>query len=143
MTEYVVNRDKKDLITFMNSKAEKMGLQCRFEEDSFTVESKPGVDSDSQTPIPVIFKGRISDEDSNARIIGKFSYGFYQSTLVVIAAVLIIARLIWSLYQRQVANIVLCVVVSALLILVCAIARSRGKGLKEKIETFLGDLNKK
>lgn len=143
MTEYIINRDKKDLIKFMKGKAEKMGLQCKFEEEGFVVESKPGADMDSQTPIPVMFKGKLIEEDTRTRLTGRFTYGFYLTTLVIIAVVLILARFTWSVYQKQMDNIILCAVVTVLLMVVCVVVRVKGRALKKTISEFLLGLNKK
>lgn len=143
MTEYVINRDKKDLIKFMKFKADKLGLQCKFEKEGFVVESKPGVDMRTQTPIPVMFKGKLIEEDMQTRLTGRFTYGFYLTTLVIVAAILIVARFIWSAYQRQTDNIILCAAVTVLLIIVCAVAKVKGRALKKRISEFLAGLNKR
>lgn len=143
MTEYIVNRDKQDLIKFMKTKADKMGLQCKFEEDKVIVEAKPGADMHSQTPIPTMFKGKITEEGSVSKISGRFSYGFYLTTLVIAAAILIVARLVWSVYQMQKDNIILCIVVAVLLAVVCVVVKIQGKELKDKIGAFLEDLDKR
>lgn len=143
MPEYIINRDKKDLIKFMKTKSERMGLQCIFDENKVTVEAKPGTDMYSQTPIPVMFQGKIVEEENTTRISGRFSYGFYFTTLVAVAVVLIIARLGWSLYKMQRNNIILCAIVIVLLIIVCGVVKIKGKDLKDKIEEFLFNLNKK
>lgn len=143
MTEYIINRDKDDLMKFMKTKADKMGLQCRFEENKVIVEAKPGTDMHSQMPIPTMFKGKITEDGSKSKISGRFSYGFYLTTLVIVAAILIVARLIWSVYQMQRDNIILCIVVAVLLVVVCIVVKIQGEELKDKIGGFLEDLNKR
>lgn len=143
MTEYIVNRPKDDAVKFMKTKAEKMGLQCEFEKEKVTVTSKPGWDMKSQTPIPVMFKGKITQVDSKTKISGRFSYGFYLTTLVIVAIVLIVVRFAWSLYQNQTENIILCLIVATMLLIVCIVVRSKGKELKGTIEELLGGLDKK
>lgn len=141
--EYIVNRDNADLIKFMKTKADKIGLQCKFEDNKFIVEAKPGTDKYTQTPIPVVFQGKLSEESGQSKIVGKFTYGFYLTTLVIIAVILIVARLTWSIYQKQMDNIILCGIVTVLLIVVCVVVRIKGKELKTKIEEFLRDLDKR
>lgn len=143
MREYIVNRSKDDLTKFMKTKADKIGLQCKFEENKLLVESKPGTDKYTQTPIPVMFKGKITEEESKTKISGRFSYGFYLTTLVIAAVILIIARLIASVYQKQLDNIILCGIVTVLLVIVIVVVRVRGKQLKGTIEEFLSNLDKK
>lgn len=143
MVEYKINREKNDLIKFMKTKSGKKGLCCTFEGDKIIIEAEPGKDMQSQTPIPTMFKGKIVEEGNSTTISGRFSYGFYLTTLVIVAIVLIAARLAWSVYKMQRNNIILCIIVTILLILVCIVVNIKGKKLKNEIEEFLGNLDKK
>lgn len=141
--EIKVNRSKDDLIKHIKNKATKKDLQCKFENGKFTIESVPGKSKETQTPVPVMFKGTIEDDNDSSIIKGRFSYGFYFSTLVIIAIVFIIARFSWSLYQKQTDNMILCGIVTVLLIIVCVVIQVKGKELKQKITDFLLNLDKK
>lgn len=139
---YEIKREKHDLVKFMKTKSEKVGLKCTIEGDRIKVEAQPGDSSATQTPIPVEFKGRIKKDDDKTIIEGKYGYGFNLTTLGIVAAVLIAVRLAWSIYQKQTSNIILCGIVTALLIVVVMVAGRVGKPLKTKIEEFFGDLEK-
>ena len=72
---------------------------------------------------------------------GKFSYGFNLYTLVIIAAILIVARFVWSAFQNQVDNMILCGIVTALLIVVIIVVNVKAKPAKRILTEFLDDLN--
>lgn len=141
--EINVNREKSGLKKFMKTKAHKEGLQCKFEGDKFVLESEPETDASTQTPVPVMFKGEVRQEEGCSVISGKFSYGFYLSRLVLIAIALIATRLLWSLYKFQKSNIILCIVVTVLLVIVCIVTNVMGKPLKQKMIAFLNNLETK
>lgn len=141
--KYTIKRDKDDLVKFMKTKADKEGLSCVVIGEEITIEAKPGEDSAGQTQVPVVFKGKIKMEDQTTIIQGKTGYGFYLSTLVCFAAILIVIRLIASIIQKQIENIILCGVVTLLLIIVVAVVNKMGKPLKSKIEHFFENLEKK
>lgn len=143
METYTFNRDKKDLIKFMKTKADKVGLLCKTEGDKVRIEAKPGTDAKSQTPIPVIFQGKVMQNGAESEITGRFTYGFYFTTLVIVAIILIVLRFAWSLYQMQVDNMILCGIVTLLLVIVCGVVRVKGMGLKRQMEEFLQNLNKR
>ena len=65
---------------------------------------------------------------------------FYLTTLVAVAAILIIARLSWSIYQKQLDNIIMCAIATAILVIVCVVVNIKGKKTKERIITLLKQL---
>lgn len=99
------------------------------------------VDPFSQLPeeqrFPVIFKGKIIEADNKTTIKGRFTYGFNFYTLVIVAILLIVARLVASIIQKQIDNIVLCVIALALLIVVIVMIIARTSSIKELIKELL------
>lgn len=139
--EIKIEREKRDLIKFMKRKAEKSGLECTVEGEKLVVQTK--IDDTALIPVPVSFKGKITDAENGVIIKGKFSNGFYLTTLVILAAVLILARFAWSIYKMQMDNIILCLVVTILLVVVCAVTNVKGKPVRNTILEFLNGLEKK
>ena len=90
--------------------------------------------------IPAVFKGTIEAKENKTSIKGRFTNGFYLTTLVAVAAILIIARLSWSIYQKQLDNIIMCAIATAILVIVCVVVNIKGKKTKERIITLLKQL---
>ena len=63
--------------------------------------------------------------------------------MVIVAAILIVARFAWSAYKMQTGNIVLCAIAAVLLIVVLAVVVAKANKPKEIITKFLQDLNVK
>jgi len=139
--EIKIEREKRDLIKFMKKKAEKTGLECTVEGEKLIVQTK--INDTAIIPVPVSFKGKITDIEKGVAITGRFSNGFYLTTLVILSAVLIIARLAWSIYKMQMDNIILCIIVSVLLAVVCIVTNVKGKPVRNNILDFLNNLEKK
>jgi len=139
----IVNRDRDDLIKFIETRADRLGLQCKVNDTNILIEAKPGDSKETQTPIPVCFKGKIIAEKDGTEIKGRFSNGFYLSTLLYVAIILIGVRLVASVYQQQMDNIILCGIVTVLLVVVYLVADVKGKPLRNKIAEMLNNLDKK
>ena len=135
------NRDKAELLRVMKSKAEKKNIQITTQNNKISVSLKSGEFSNGEDSIPIAFHGRIEENDARCSLNGRFGYGFYLYTMVIVAAVLIAARLAWSIYQRQKSNILLCIFVSALLAIVIAVVQLKSKRAKQLITSFLNNLN--
>lgn len=136
------NREKDELVRVMKSKAEKKGIQVA------TSGSKVEISLDyekykDESIVPVTFKGKFLEIGDSCTLKGKFVYGFYLYTLVIVAVALIIARFIASYVQNQVSNMILCGIVTALLIVVVVVVHIKSKPAKNVISDFLNDLDKK
>ncbi len=138
-----VNQKKSDLKNLISNKSEKMGMRCKFTKDKIRLEAGTDEKSGEQAQIPVIFKGTLSEENGISIIKGRFSNGFYLTTLVIIAAILILARGAWSVYKNQTETIIMCVVVAIILIVVFVVILSRGRKTKLSMKDFLTHLDKK
>ena len=142
--EISVNRNKSSLRKFMITKADKCGYDCKFQGDKFTLEQKPGESMNDRAPVPITFVGNISEKGEEESIItGKFNNGFFLSKLVWVAVALIFTRLLMSIVQKQIQNIVLCGIVTVLLIIVYIITTIKGKPLKKEMTDFLNSLDVK
>lgn len=141
--EFRFNRDKKSLLNVLKSKAVKQNLKTVYDNDKIQISLEPGKFNKGEDSIPVTFKGKVTEENGNSIISGKFSYGFYLYSLVIFAAVLIIARFTWSAIQKQLDNMILCGIVTALLIIVVVVVYIKSKNARTIIIDFLKNLNKK
>lgn len=140
--EFCYNREKDELVNVMKSKAEKKNIQVA------AYGSKVEISLDyeqykSENIIPVIFKGKFEDETGQCKLKGRFVYGFYLYTMVIVAVALIITRFIASYVQNQIDNMILCGIVTLLLIIVIGVVHVKSKPAKNIISDFLNDLNKK
>ena len=139
--EFRYNRNKAELLRVMRSKGEKKNIRIEEANGEIQVSLKPGKFSCGEESVPVVFKGKIMDNEDGCSLKGKFRYGFYLYTLVIVAAILIIARFAWSAYQKQADNMILCGIVVVLLAIVIGIVMVKSKPAKQIIEDFLKDLN--
>lgn len=142
MMEFVYNRDRDELINVMKSKAEKKNISV------VTYSNKAQISLDSEkykdeSIVPVSFKGKFSETDNGCTLKGKYVYGFYLYTLVIVAAFLIVARFVASVIQNQADNMIMCGIVTVLLIVVICIVNVKSKPAKKILDEFLNDLDKK
>ena len=138
--EFKINRDKKTLLNVMKSKGEKKNIKVVSFGDKIEISLESGKYTNGEDNIPVTFKGKISEEKDTGIVMGHFSYGFYLYTLVIFAAVLIAARFVWSVIQKQVDNMILCGIVTVLLIIVMTVVHLKASKGKKVIEDFLRDV---
>lgn len=142
--EISVNRNRSSLRKIMITKADKCGYDCKFQGDKFTLEQKPGESMKDRAPVPITFVGNITEKgEEESLITGKFNNGFFLSKLVWVAVALIVTRLIVSILQKQLNNIVLCGIVTVLLIIVYVVTAVKGKPLKKEMTDYLNDLDVK
>lgn len=141
--EFNYNREKAELLRVMKSKAVKKNIRITESGDKLTAGLETGKFFKGEDAIPVTFKGKFTEDGMKCQLNGKFSYGFNLYTLVIIAAVLIVARFVWSASQNQIDNMILCGIVTALLILVIVVVNVKSKPAKKIITEFLEDLNLK
>lgn len=144
--EFKYNRNKTELLRIMKSKGEKKNLKIITESDRVQVRLESGKFSNGEDSIPVVFKGKITESDNESygcSVTGRFSYGFNLYTLVIVAAALIIARFIWSAYQNQTDNMILCGLVAVILVIVVCIVMIKSKPAEKLITNFLTNLNVK
>lgn len=141
--EFQYNRDKQTVINVLKRKAAKKNLKVENHLDKIEISLESGKFHNGEDYIPVTFKGKIVNEGNKSILKGSFFYGFYLYTLVIIAAVLIIARFIWSVLQRQMGNLILCGIVTVLLAIVIAVVMTKSKKAKELMKECLNDLNVK
>lgn len=141
--KFEYNRDKKTLLNVMDSKAKKKNIVVKEHDNKLEITLASGKFGDSVEAVPVTFKGSISETENECRIEGKFTFGFYLYTLVIVAVALIIARFSWSVYKMQTQNMILCGIVAVILIIVVAVVVAKATKPKEIITEFLNDLNMK
>jgi hypothetical protein len=141
--EFKYNRNKEDLLSVMKSKAKKKDLKITEYKDKVEIEIFSKEYSSKSGAVPVTFKGKFQDGNQSCTLSGKFYYGFYLYTLVIVAAILIIVRTALSLYYRHMGNLLLCGVVTALLAVVIIVVQKKSKAGKKLIADFLCNLNKK
>ena len=141
MKSFKFNRKKEDLLPVMKAKAEKANIKMTKEKDKISLET--GKFQNGEDAVPVIFKGKITNTETGCTFDGKYTYGFYLYTLVIVAAILIVARFSWSAYQHQMDNMILCGIVTVLLIGLIVVVTKKSKGGKNVIENFLNNLDLK
>ncbi|RGG67600.1 hypothetical protein DWW96_02790 [Eubacterium sp. AF17-7] len=138
--EFEFNREKSSFIKVLKGKCEKNALKCSVEDNKIMIETFANSEGKLEDTIPAVFKGTIEAKENKTLIKGRFTNGFYLTTLVAVAAILIIARLSWSIYQKQLDNIIMCAIATAILVIVCVVVNIKGKKSKERIITLLKQL---
>ncbi|WP_347993183.1 hypothetical protein [uncultured Eubacterium sp.] len=138
--EFEFNREKSSFIKVLKGKCEKNALKCSVEDNKIMIETFANSEGKLEDTIPAVFKGTIEAKENKTSIKGRFTNGFYLTTLVAVAAILIIARLSWSIYQKQLDNIIMCAIATAILVIVCVVVNIKGKKTKERIITLLKQL---
>lgn len=138
--EFEFNREKSSFIKVLKGKCEKNALKCTVEDNKIMIETFDNSEGKLEDAIPAVFKGTIEAKENKTSIKGRFTNGFYLTTLVAVAAILIIARLSWSIYQKQLDNIIMCAIATAILVIVCVVVNIKGKKTKERIITLLKQL---
>lgn len=138
--EFEFNREKSSFIKVLKGKCEKNALKCSVEDNKIMIETFDNLEGKLEDAIPAVFKGTIEAKENKTSIKGRFTNGFYLTTLVAVAAILIIARLSWSIYQKQLDNIIMCAIATAILVIVCVVVNIKGKKTKERIITLLKQL---
>ena len=135
--EFEFNREKSSFIKVLKGKCEKNALKCSVEDNKIMIETFDNSEGKLEDAIPAVFKGTIETKENKTSIKGRFTNGFYLTTLVAVAAILIIARLSWSIYQK---HIIMCAIATAILVIVCVVVNIKGKKTKERIITLLKQL---
>ena len=143
MKSFKFNRKKEDLLPVMKVKAEKANIKMTKEKDKVALMLETGKLQNGEDAVPVIFKGKITNTETGCTFDGKYTYGFYLYTLVIVAAILIVARFSWSAYQHQMDNMILCGIVTVLLIGLIVVVTKKSKGGKKVIENLLNNLDLK
>ena len=138
--EFEFNREKSSFIKVLKGKCEKNALKCSVEDNKIMIETFDNSEGKLEDAIPAVFKGTIEAKENKTSIKGRFTNGFYLTTLVAVAAILIIARLSWSIYQKQLDNSIMCAIATAILVIVCVVVNIKGKKTKERIITLLKQL---
>lgn len=143
MKQFEYNQEESSLTKVLQAKAEKKKLQVISDAHRIQIFLKPEAFKNGEADIPVSFRGKFVAKEKGTLLQGKFTYGFYLYTLVFIAILLIVARFVWSAYQGQQDNMILCGIVTIVLIVVMAFVRQKSKPAKAIIEELLKDLNRK
>ena len=141
MKSFKFNRKKEDLLPVMKAKAEKANIKMTKEKVKISLMLETGKFQNGEDAVPVIFKGKITNTETGCTFDGKYTYGFYLYTLVIVAAILIVARFSWSAYQHQMDNMILCGIVTVLLIGLIVVVTKKSKGGKKVIENLLNNLD--
>ena len=141
MKSFKFNRKKEDLLPVMKAKSEKANIKMTKEKDKIFLMLETGKFQNGEDAVPVIFKGKITNTETGCIFDGKYTYGFYLYTLVIVAAILIVARFSWSAYQHQMDNMILCGIVTVLLIGLIVVVTKKSKGGKNVIENLLNNLD--
>lgn len=142
MVSFNFNRKKEDLMPVLKSKAEKKNIKVTKNKEKISMMLENGKFENGEDAIPVTLCGKITDTEKGSVFNGKYTYGFYLYTMVIVAAVLIVARFSWSAYQNQTDNMILCGIVTVLLIVMIVIVNKKSKAGKQVIESFLKELGK-
>ena len=121
--EFEFNREKSSFIKVLKGKCEKNALKCSVEDNKIMIETFANSEGKLEDTIPAVFKGTIEAKENKT-----------------LAAILIIARLSWSIYQKQLDNIIMCAIATAILVIVCVVVNIKGKKSKERIITLLKQL---
>ena len=137
MKSFKFNRKKEDLLPVMKAKAEKANIKMTKEKDKISLMLETGKFQNGEDAVPVIFKGKITNTETGCTFDGKYTYGFYLYTLVIVA------RFSWSAYQHQMDNMILCGIVTVLLIGLIVVVTKKSKGGKNVIENLLNNLDLK
>ncbi len=150
--ELKYNRKKDELINVMKSKGDKKGIVIRSYANKLEISLDYETYKD-ESIIPVTFKSTFEEEVTNSKnasaeserctLKGRFVYGFYLYTMVILAMALIIARFTSSYIQKQVDNMILCGIVTVVLVIVVYVVRIKSKPAKKIIIEFLNYLDKK
>ena len=111
--EFEFNREKSSFIKVLKGKCEKNALKCSVEDNKIMIETFDNSEGKLEDAIPAVFKGTIEAKENKTSIKGRFTNGFYLTTLVAVAAILII---------------------------VCVVVNIKGKKTKERIITLLKQL---
>ena len=138
--EFEFNREKSSFIKVLKGKCEKNALKCSVEDNKIMIETFDNSEGKLEDAIPAVFKGTIEAKENKTSIKGRFTNGFYLTTLVAVAAILLIARVSGSIYQKQLDNIIMCAIATAILVIVCVVVNIKGKKTKERIITLLKQL---
>ena len=89
--EFEFNREKSSFIKVLKGKCEKNALKCSVEDNKIMIETFDNSEGKLEDAIPAVFKGTIEAKENKTSIKGRFTNGFYLTTLVAVAAILIIA----------------------------------------------------
>ena len=143
MKQFEYNQEESSLTKVLQAKAEKKNLQVISDSHRIQIFLKPEAFKNGEADIPVSFRGKFVSKENGTLLQGKFTYGFYLYTLVFVAILLIVARFIWSAYQNQQDNMILCGIVTLVLFAVMVFVRQKSKTAKALIEELLNDLNRK
>lgn len=138
--KFEYHRDKETLFNVMNNKAKKKNIVVRENNNKVEITLEQGKFDADATAVPVTFKGKIVENENACEIEGKFTFGFYLYTMVVVAVVLIVARFLWSAYKIQTENMVLCGVAAVILVIVVAVTIVKAAKPKEIITEFLNEM---
>ncbi|MCR5737962.1 MAG: hypothetical protein K6G64_09955 [Eubacterium sp.] len=143
MKQFTYNQEESSLVKVIQAKAEKKKLQVIAQNHKLQIFLKAEEFHGGEADVPVSFRGKMTAKENGTVLLGRFTYGFYLYTMVIVAALLIAARFIWSAYQNQKENMILCGIVTVVLVFVMMFVRSKSKKAKGIMEEFLNDLNKK
>ena len=134
----------------MASKAEKKNLKVyKFSKktknggDIVQVDFDTNIVDTNQIKVPLYFKGTMENNDKGCIYKGNIRFPKYMYCMIMVAALLIVARLTWSVYNWQVDNIILCGIVIALLLVMVIVIVKKTKSTKQTLIDFLSNLNKK
>lgn len=126
----------------LKTKAEKKNINVTKNKEKISIMLETGKFANGEDAIPVTLCGKLTDTEKGSVFKGKYTYGFYLYTMVIVAAILIVARFSWSMYQKQTDNMILCGIVTILLIVMMMIVNKKSKAGKQVIEAFLEELGK-
>ncbi len=138
---YQYNKNKEQVIDAIKLRAQKKNVSFAKQDGSILLSLEHGKFKNGEDSIPVVFKGKINEDEGKTIVNGKFSYGFNLYTLVIVAIILIIARFVWSFYQNQTDNMVLCGIVTLLLLIVIAVVNVKSKTAKSIINEVLANIH--
>lgn len=142
MKIFTYQNNQTDLLQKLKVQAKKKHLNIIENQDKIQIFLKSESFKNGESDIPVIFRGKITERDDGIILKGHFIFGFYLYTMVIVAAIFILARFAWSAYKSQTDNMILCGIVAITLVIVILIVNQKSKTAKEIINKFLTDLSR-
>ena len=132
--------DKESLFNVMLNKAKKNNIVIKKIGNSIEMTLLLEKANRTET-VPIIFKGKIVDDEKGCKITGGFTFPFYLHALIIAALCFIVARFSWSAYEMQTDNMILCGISAAVLMIAVIVVVKKTSESRKVIMDFLNDLD--
>lgn len=134
------NTDKESLFNVMLNKAKKNNIVIKKIGNSIEMTLLLEKANRTET-VPIIFKGKIVDDEKGCKIKGGFTFAFYLYVLIIAALCFIVARFSWSVYEMQTDNMILCGISAVVLVIAVIVVVKKTSESRKVIMDFLNDLD--